>query len=255
MIELEERGNIALLNMAHGKVNLMDVEFCNAVTKHFEMLETSSFQAVILTGKGKAFSAGVDLSRALDEGTSYMDVFFPAMLRMFEKVFFFPKPVLAAINGHAIAGGCVLACGTDYRIMADGGGKIGIPELLVGVPFPTIALEIMRFNALPQHFHGLVYGGTTYSVQDAAHLGLINEIVSSPDLISHAIKTAEKMATIPVATFQITKKQMRLPIMERVKAAQADIGPVVQKLWSSPEILDAIRRYVSQALKKTKDGS
>ncbi len=253
MIEIEERGNIALLYMAHGKVNLMDIELCDAITQHFEMLEHSSCQAVILTGKGKAFSAGVDLSRALDEGTSYMDVFFPAMLRMFEKVFFFPKPVLAAINGHAIAGGCVLACGTDYRIMADGGGKIGIPELLVGVPFPTIALEIMRFNALPQHFHGLVYGGSTHAVHDAANLGLVNEIVEPSDLIDYAVKTAEKMATIPVPTFQITKKQMRLPIMERVQAAQSEISPVVQQLWSSPEILDAIRNYMAQALQKTKD--
>ena len=69
--------------------------------------------------------------------------------------------MVAAINGHAIAGGCVLGCTADYRIMAKQPGRIGVPELLVGVSFPTVALEIMRFAAAPQYFESLIYGGAT----------------------------------------------------------------------------------------------
>ena len=71
--------------------------------------------------------------------------------RLYETVFFHPKPVVAAVNGHAIAGGCVLACCADRRIMAQGLGRIGVTEILVGVPFPALAFEIVRFAAPPHY--------------------------------------------------------------------------------------------------------
>ena len=68
---------------------------------------------------------------------------------MFAATFSFPKPIVAAINGHAIAGGCVLACAADKRLMARDQGRIGVTELLVGVPFPRIAMEIMHHAVVP----------------------------------------------------------------------------------------------------------
>ena len=112
--------------------------------------------ALVITGQGKIFSAGVDLKRLSKEGAAYIRKFLPALDKLYDAVFFHPKPVVAAVNGHAVAGGAVLACCADRRIMARAGGRIGVTELLVGVPFPALAFEIVRFcgaAALPARVH------------------------------------------------------------------------------------------------------
>ncbi len=150
MIELTEHDGVAVLRMADGKANTMSIEFCATLTARFA--EAAAARAVVVTGSGRIFSAGVDLLRLLDGGAPYIGKFLPALSTMFATVFSHPKPVVAAINGHAIAGGCVLACAADRRLMAREAGRIGVTELLVGVPFPPIAMEIMRHATAPQYF-------------------------------------------------------------------------------------------------------
>ena len=125
MINITQQGKVTVLTMNDGKANTQDVEFCREIKRCFEELRSTDTQAVVLTGQGHIFSAGVDLVRLTNEGADYVREFIPALSQMFETVFFFPKPVVSAVNGHAIAGGCVLACCADYRIMAQGNGRIG----------------------------------------------------------------------------------------------------------------------------------
>ena len=139
MIAVEDHGDIAVVTLAHGKANTLDIEFCEAIAARFDDLRTAPAKAVVLTGQGRMFSAGVDLLRLSEGGAAYVRRFLPALHRLYSAVFFFPKPVVAAVNGHAIAGGCVLECCADRRIAARDGGRIGVTELLVGVPFPPLA--------------------------------------------------------------------------------------------------------------------
>ncbi len=149
MIELSRRGGIAIVRMNHGKANALDIELCDALAAQFEACRDTETKAVVLTGQGAMFSAGVDLLRLSDGGAPYVRRFLPALHRLYHTVFFFPKPVVAAVNGHAIAGGCVLQSCADRRIAASGASRIGVTELLVGVPFPALAFEVMRFATPP----------------------------------------------------------------------------------------------------------
>src|SRR5207248_2211327 len=124
--------------------NAMSLEFCDRLTACFEEIRQSSARAAVLIGEERIFSAGVDLLRVLDGGRPYLRNFLPALSAALAAVFSHPKPVVAAINGHAIAGGCILACACDRRLMVRDAGRIGVPELLVGVAFPAVAMEIMR---------------------------------------------------------------------------------------------------------------
>ena len=102
---------------------------------------------LVLTGAGACFSAGVDLRAILDGPPEYTDTFLAAVSEAFLTVFDHPAPVIAAVNGHAIAGGCVLAMAADVRLMSS--GLIGLSEVAVGVPFPPAALEICRYAMGP----------------------------------------------------------------------------------------------------------
>jgi enoyl-CoA hydratase len=237
--------------MTHGKANALDREFCEAIVAQLEAVRTSSIQALVLIGHGQIFSAGVDLRRLLDGGPAYGRTFLPTLSRAFETLFFYPKPVVAAINGHAIAGGCVLACAADYRVMAPQAGRIGVPELLVGLSFPTIALEIMRFVAEPRHVPMLLYRGATFPGERAVEWGLVDALVEPGRLLESAVEVADTLAALSPELFALTKRQIRAPVQQRLREDRPGFDVAVQERWTAPETLAAVREYVAQTFKKS----
>jgi enoyl-CoA hydratase len=230
VIELERDGEVAIVRLAHGPVNAMDVELCDAVAAQFRALVTDPARAVVVTGKGRAFSAGADLRRFLAEGEPYARRFVPALNGMFRAVFELAKPVVAAVNGHAIAGGCVLAACADVTLMAS--GRIGVPELAVGVPFPRVAMEVVRFAVGDVTARRLMLGAQTYPVDEAVALGLVDEVVPVDDLLARAVGRARTPATaVPPDTFAFTKQQLRRDACERMdRCADEDEGTLA--LWA-----------------------
>ncbi len=249
MIEISETDGVAILRMANGKANAMTLEFCELLTARLDELNRSATGAVVITGTGRMFSAGVDLLRLLDGGAPYVRKFVPALSTMLTTAFACPKPMIAAINGHAIAGGCVLACAADKRLMSADAGRIGVTELLVGVPFPASALEIMRSALTPRYFAEAIFSGATYAPPEAGERGLVDEVVDPNALFERAIECAKGLAGLPPAAFALTKKQIRGPVLERL---QNDASKTeVYEMWLSPETLASVRGYVARTLRKS----
>jgi len=250
MIEITHRDDIAILTMAHGKANTLDPEFGAALAEAFEDCNRSAAKAAIITARGGIFSAGVDLVRVIERGAGYLHDFLPVLSRALEAAFAFPKPLVAAVNGHAFAGGCILACAADRRLMARGSGRIGVPELLVGIPFPTIAFEIVRF-AVPSHqLASLVYSGDTVTADEAVRRGLVDASVDADQLMSGALAEAARLAALPPAAFAITKHQLRAPSFERILEGRHLVDAEIHNYWESPGALDAIKAYVARTFKK-----
>lgn len=249
MFELTHRGRVAILRMTHGKANAMDLEFCEALGAQILACAQSSAGALVITGQGRMFSAGVDLPRLVAGGAAYVRAFLPAMNQAFETLFAFPKPLIVAINGHAIAGGCVMAGCADYRIMASEPGRIGIPELLVGVPFPVVPLEIMRFAAPPQHLQTMIYRGLTYTAAEALQRGIVDAVVDPDRALDEAVAVADSLAAVPFDAFHLTKRQLREPSLQRMREG-AGTDAMAMEAWAGEPILAAIRDYVARTLKR-----
>ena len=247
MIELTEQGGVVVLRLGHGKANALSLEFCEALTARFAAV--SSARAVVLTGTGHVFSAGVDLLRLTEGGASYVRKFLPALGTMLAAVFSHATPVVTAINGHAIAGGCVLACAADRRLMASQPGRIGVTELLVGVPFPPAAMEIMRCATAPQYFEEAIFSGATYLPSDAVVRGLVHEIVEPDGLLDRGIFVAKTLAALPPAAFALSKRQTRQAALQGLD--RKDIDASIEQIWTAPETLDRIRDYVARTLRKS----
>jgi enoyl-CoA hydratase len=251
MIELSHHGGIAVVTMCHGKANALDIEFCEALAAQFEAPRGSDSEAVVLTGQGPMFSAGVNLIRLSEGGAAYVRRFLPALHRLYDTVFFFPKPVVAAVNGHAIAGGCVLECCADKRIAMAGGSRVGVTELLVGVPFPPLAFEIMRFASPPRYLADGMFSGATFTPDVALTRGLVDELVEGPAaLLDRAIAAAETLAALSPAAFAQTKSQVRQPVADAVERHGRRVAAASEEIWTAPNTLDSIRSYVSRTFKK-----
>ncbi|HEX6216976.1 MAG TPA: enoyl-CoA hydratase/isomerase family protein [Vicinamibacterales bacterium] len=249
MIERKDSGDIRVLKLAHGKVSAMDLELGEAFTREMHDAAAAPVKAVIVTGTGSSFSAGVDLFRVVKDGPEYGRRFLPVLDGLLRAALTLPKPMVAAVNGHAIAGGCILAACCDHRIMVDGTGRIGVPELGVGVPFPALPLQIMAARVADAALRDLVFTARTVQVDEARALGLIDEKCPAGMLMDRAVEVAERLAAIPADAFALTKEAFYTPILERTKAL-SDLNARVVEAWMQPHTYDTIRAYLEKTVGK-----
>lgn len=242
-------GQVAVAEMVSGRANALDTALCRRIAEVFGELAGGPARAVVLTGAGPMFSAGVDLIKITDGGPGYVDEFLPALHAAFVAVFSSRLPVVAAVNGHAIAGGCILVSACDHRVMNADAGRIGVTELLVGVPFPVAAMEILRFAVGTPRLSGLIMSGQTYQAGDAAGLGLVDEAVGAGEVLPRALEVAGRFAALHPPAAAQARRQIRAQVLEQIAAQRAE-DDVVRAIWRSPDALSAIGAYVTRVLRR-----
>ena len=236
-MEVDLVDGVSVVRLDRPPVNALDLDLVDDVVATMNSLEGP----VVVTGAGKCFSAGVDLRAVVDGGREYTERFLDAMPAAFTSLFDYPGPVVAAINGHAIAGGCVVAMAADVRLMS--GGSIGLTEVAVGVPFPSAALEICRF-AMGTSVSGATLGAQTIDAPTALQRGWIDAVVPPEDLLSEAIATARALGEHSPFAYAATKDQLHRPANAAIDAT-AEIDPRVREGWLSDETFARIATYMA----------
>ena len=243
MIEVEDDGGVRVVRLAHGKVNALDLELTEALVDHLgQIADASEVRAVVLTGSTRGFSAGVDLRRVVDGGAAYVERFLPALADAFVSLFSLPMPVVAAVNGYAIAGGCILAAACDHRVLGRG-GRIGASELQVGVP--VSALEVLT-HACGRHTEEVVFGGALFSDDDAVRVGLAHEVVDGDVVLTRALGVAGSLAAMRSDAYRMAKRQMRRPALRRIERDQPLLDPATVEVWASATTAALIRSHLER---------
>jgi len=250
MIETSREDGTVILRLAHGRANAMDTELLRALRQALEPKRLGDARAVVITAAGAIFSAGVDLPRVLSGGRDYLAEFLAELSGAFRELFVVPRPVIAAVNGHAIAGGCVVACACDYRLMARGGGRIGLPELRVGVPFPISASEILRHAIGVGRAQRAMLVGHNVEAQDSVEHGFIDELVEPERLMERALEVAATMAAAPPDSYARTKLDLRRPVIETWQRLAEEHDRQTLETWDSPTVRGAMREFVERTLRK-----
>ena len=251
MFTIEEIGDVAVLRLQHGKVNAMDVELLDALVEAFDDLGGRA--AVVITGNGRVFSAGADLRRVLDGGADYAERFIGALSRAFVAAFEFPRPLVAAIDGAAIAGGCVLACACDHRVATEDPFVIGASELSVGVPFPVAALEVIR-HALGHNTDNHILRAELLSGDEAAAVGLVHERAPAAGLVERAVAVGQRLGGFPSDAYAAAKHLLRAPTLDRIEALTPSVDPSVAAAWSSPATTARIAAQLERLVAERQTG-
>jgi enoyl-CoA hydratase len=249
MIEVENRGAVSVLRMARGKGNALNLDLLAALAETLNALERGPARAAVITGQGSVFGAGVDLPELLAGGEGYIRRFLPLMVDVFQRLATFPKPLVAAVNGHAIAGGAIIMLACDVRLLATGSARIGLSEIQVGVLFPSWALEIARHTTPPEHFSELICTGRTWQPDDALTRGLVDAVAAPDELLDRACAAAAELGNLAPEIFTTTKLAVRRPLIESAERLRGGDSAIVDS-WCAPETLARIAAFVERNIKR-----
>jgi enoyl-CoA hydratase len=239
---------VAFLTLSQGKANAMSVELLDRLDAIFSRLEQSDARAAVITGYDRFFSAGLALPTLIDLDRPAMRRFISRFSDVMVRIFSQPRPLVAAINGHAIAGGCVLALECDYRIMAEGDFKIGLNEVQLGIGLPSVVTEALRLAVPPSSLLPIAVEGQLIAPRTALQLGLVNEVVAPEKLAERAREKAVQLAAAPSSGVSQVKAALRRPAREVMER----LGPDEIERWLDTWFSDAARARLTDAVSRLK---
>jgi enoyl-CoA hydratase/carnithine racemase len=242
-LDLNYHENIANVTLRRGKVNAINGDVIDELSSCFKGLaKNDNIKAVILTGTGAFFSFGFDIPEFLKYKKADFHTFLIKFTEFYTYLFLFPKPVIALLNGHAIAGGCMLALACDYRIMGIGNPKISLNEIQFGSTVFAGSVEMLRFCAGSRNAEQILYSGAMYSAEEALELSFIHEAVSEKELNNSAMRVATLFSLKKLPAFSSIKYLLRKPIVEiMVKKEQDSVIDLVD-IWYSEETRKQIQK-------------
>jgi enoyl-CoA hydratase/carnithine racemase len=215
---------------APGK-NALGTELMTRIVKEFR---EANGEPIFLTGKGDAFCAGLNLKEvaALDEKT--IVPFMDHLEEMVDVIFNYPGPTIAWINGHAIAGGCVVALACDHRLIAnDDAVRIGLNETQVGLQFPPKTWRLVTHRLSAQSRDRVLLEAGLYSPSHALRLGLVDEVVAGQAAAHHY---AEHICKAPLAAYAVTKRDLRKGVLDLTAEEKARFVNEALPKWCAPEL-------------------
>jgi enoyl-CoA hydratase len=234
-IHIEESGEVVIVRIDRPPANALDIDLLAEGDEVREQLTRAQPSAVVITGRERFFSAGMDLKAApsLSPGEQRHTV--DGINRLFGGWYAFPRPVVAAVNGHAVAGGLILALCADYRVCSTE-GKLGLTELRAGLPYPVAAISVVRAELTPPAARRLVLGAALVEPPEALALGVVDDLRPPAEVLERALAVARDLAALPATSYTQVKRQLRGPTIDAIDRALAGgAGDPVLGTWIGEE--------------------
>jgi enoyl-CoA hydratase len=246
-MKLERLDGVALLRMDLGKANAIGPAFLDALNARLD--ELGDARALVITGYDTFFSAGLDLPSLIDLDAAAIRGFISRFSATMARVFALPLPVVAAVNGHAVAGGCVLMTQADVVYAVESGAKIGLNEVPLGIGLPAVVIETLRCKVPPPSLVPIALEGRLLAPAEARALGLVDELHPAATLVEKAVTRAQAMAALPPVAFASVKRSLRTPALDAIERAGANDARLWTDTWNSPDGQARLRAAVAR-LKK-----
>ena len=216
MLDYQQDGDIAILQLNDGKANALGSAMIEAIHQSLDRAEQDA-KVVVFTGIPGRFSAGFNL-RELDPGFSGPGL--PPLVenggRLLLRIFSYPKPVIAACSGHAIAAGALMLLASDTRIGTDGDFKIGLNETAIGMALPVFGLELAKARLASHHQTAGALQSRIYNPQSAVEAGFLDQVVPTDALMDSALEVARTLAQLPESAYAANKLGMREYSIQRI---------------------------------------
>lgn len=217
-VELKVHENIAKITLNRPKVNALNDTVVDELRATLNDLEhRKDVSVVVLTGQGSFFSFGFDVPGFMSYAKDSFERYVIKYSELVKMIFKFPKPVIAALNGHTVAGGCVLALACDYRVMVSGKAKITLNEMTFGSTLFSCVTEPLKYAVGARKAEQITYSGAMNSAEEALSLGLVDRITSENEFLKVVGEIAEDFNGKDLSAFASVKKLLKSDALARIE--------------------------------------
>jgi Delta3-Delta2-enoyl-CoA isomerase len=242
-LDIQHVDGIATVCMSRGKVNALHGEMVTELRSAFrELGQRDDIAGAVLTGSGAFFSFGLDVPSLYDLAPEAFAEFLRDFTALYTEMFAFPRPLVAAVNGHAAAGGCMLALTGDLRLMAEGSGRIGLNEAGFGSSLFAGSIEMLRVAVGDPAAARVAQSGTLFDARAAVKIGLIDDLVPGDQLLDEARARALALSHGHLAAFRSIKALLRDRVIETMRATEAASIDEFVKIWYSEPTRKELQR-------------
>jgi len=243
LVRTDVRDGIAVLSLDRPRANAFSPELVAELSS--ALAAQTSARAVVLTSAVPGmFSAGWDLRLLVDAERPAMEEFVAAYCELVRQVFVFGPPVVAALPGHAVAGGLIAVMGADERLAAEGKGKLGLSEVVLGVSVPQCLMEPFRHVVGARQMERLAATGENLGVDQARAIGLVDAVVPAEELLDRAVERARVLAGLSGAAYAAIKRRSRAAAIARFDQAR-DHDPFLD-FWFSEDARFRLKDMVAR---------
>lgn len=250
-LSLTKQENIAILKLDRGTSNSLNFEmFKELIQAVKELEEDDEVKGVVLSGKGNFFSAGLDVIELYAYDKAEIEQLFETLFEAMKTLLSLTKPMVAAVNGHAPAGGCILAICADYRIMAEGKFRIGLNEVPVGIIMPPFIFETYAYWLGKGKASQFVLEGKLCTNQEALASGLVNEVIAQEEVLNASIEKVKSYTKFSANTWSKSKMNMRAALLSEFNNFDKQIKQDLLAQWWSDETRGILGALVARLTKK-----
>ncbi len=218
LASLTTEGDVSIITLNDGKVNVFSLEMIDQLNVLLDQVPTAK-GSLLIKGKEGIFSAGFDLKVMQGGDSDSIGRLGSGGFKLLARVFSFPRPVVAACTGHAIALGAFMLCCADYRIGVNGEFIVQANETRNNMSIPTPILEISKSRIAKAHWYRAILCAEAYQLKDAIDTGYLDEVVDAENLDSRAIEVATDLATLGHPHYKLTKDLDQENILNKINSA------------------------------------
>jgi 3,2-trans-enoyl-CoA isomerase len=250
MILVTNHGTVRELRLNRPPVNALNMELLAGLRQAVEAAPQEAVQALILSGAPGKFSAGLDVPLLLGLDRTAMAALWRELYALLKALASSPIPIVAAITGHAPAGGTVLPLFCDWRVGAQGDFKLGLNEVKVGIVLPPMILAALRRQLGPRQAERLAVTGALISPQEALNIGLVDELVTDDRVVSRALEWCQAVLAVPAEAMAVTRRNARADLVGLCDNVEPELEVVIEGWWR-PQTQHALRTMVERLREKT----
>ncbi len=249
MLHTTLQDGIGVITLTRGVTNAINPEMITALTNALDEMLTSGtdVKAILLTSANdKFFAIGFDLPQVLNFTKVDFQEFYQAFNRLSMVLYQVPKPTVAALTGHATAGGCILALCCDYRVIGQGRTLMGLNEVKLGVPVPYPGDLILRDLVGNRYAREIMELGEFYQPDKLLQFGMVDEIVEQTQVREKALEKALQFAALPSLAFQQIKQNRTQPVVDRIQDLLAVKEQNFLRCWFSETTQATLREVLKK---------
>jgi enoyl-CoA hydratase/carnithine racemase len=241
-------GKTAVVKLCHGVTNAISPDLVSQLAEVVQNVKQDpGIDGLVLTGSNeKFFCIGLDIPRLYELDRDAFASFFRAFHHLCLDLYTLPKPTVAAVTGHATAGGCILAVCCDYRFIADGKKFMGFNEVKLGVPVPYRAVCMLRSLLGDRYAREMMESGDFYRPEELLQMGLVDRVLPVDQVVAAAVEKVAALGSMPRQGYAMIKQDRVESVVEQIARRFEEKDKYFVQCWFAGQTREKLKEAMEK---------